>query len=238
MFFIFRNSMRTCFFIMVLAATACSPIQNADIGFHHDADLARLEHLEYWTGLIEEYEGKVGYFPFYPNLEGDDAIALVRIATVEQSKYFSPESQKYVKELDNNANSRFQEFSVGTFVKELEKGLGRSIPEKYDIQYGLSGSPIWYNYFVTSDGYLLWVTCTTCGVTLISTLLYDGYTPTVNIVSAGMKGKVTKALTRSEMLTHPIYLEWKKREYKKEGFVRNREELHSNDSKGSLRQDT
>jgi len=226
-----KNVLRTSLLSLIVLLTACSSLQNAHMDFHYDADLARLEHLEYWTGIIEEYEKNVGYFPFHNELENEESIGLVRIATPDQSKYFDPESNKYAEELDNNASARFQEFSVSAFVKELERGLGREIYEKYDIQYAPDGSPIWYNYFVTNDGYLLWITCITCDVTLISTLLYDGYTPTVNIVSEGMKGKVSKALTRGEMLTHPIFVQWKERKYFKEGFVREREELHSGDSK-------
>jgi len=226
-----KNALQTSLLSLIVLLTGCSSLQNAHMAFHNDADLARLEHLEYWTGIIEEYEKSVGYFPFYKELENEESIALVRISTPGQSKYFDPKSNKYVEELDNNASSRFQEFSVSAFVKELEAGLDREIYEKYDIQYAPDSSPIWYNYFITNDGYLLWVTCITCDVTLISTLLYDGYTPTVNIVSEGMSGKVSKALTRDKMLTHPIFLQWKERKYFKEGFVREREELHSRDSK-------
>ncbi|MDD3145062.1 MAG: hypothetical protein PHV23_03030 [Candidatus Gracilibacteria bacterium] len=106
--------------------------------------MARLEHLEYLTFLIEEF-------------------------------------------FDNNGNDFFQEFNTSKFVLELEKGLSKIIDEKYDIQKYPTNSPIWYNYFVTERGYLLWVTCITCGVTPISTLLYDGITPTINIASVGMK---------------------------------------------------
>ena len=226
-----EKALRTSLVSLTVLLVACSSLQNAHTSFHYDADLARLEHLEYWTGIIEEYEKNIGYFPFYNELENEESIGLVRIATSGQSKYFDPESNKYAEELDNNASARFQEFSVSAFVKELERGLDREIYEKYDIQYAPDGSPIWYNYFVTNDGYLLWITCITCDVTLISTLLYDGYTPTVNIVSEGMKGKVSKALTRDEMLTHPIFVQWKERKYFKEGFVREREALHSGDSK-------
>lgn len=217
--------------VLLGALVSCQSLVDADTAFHHDADLARLEHLEYWTGLIEEYDEETGQFPFSSDLANEESIGLVRIATVDQSKFFSPGSSQYVSELDNNSTGRFQEFAMADFVAELERGLGRTVEEKYDIQYAPSGSPVWYNYFVTDDGYLLWVTCITCDVTLISTLLFDGYTPTVNITSHGMKDSVSKALTRSEMLSHPVFLQWKSRPYVKEGFVRYREQLHRNDSK-------
>lgn len=210
---------------------SCQSIKAADSDFRNDADLARLEHLEYWTGLIEEYKDKTGKFPFLPNLANDESIGLVRIATADQSKYFTPGSGQYTRDLDNNSTGRFQEFAMADFVSELERGLARTVNEKYDIQYVPTGSPVWYNYFVTDAGYLMWVTCISCDVTLISTLLFDGYTPTVNITSLGMKESVSKALTRPEMLSHPIFLQWISRPYVKEGFVRYREQLHQNDSK-------
>lgn len=106
--------------------------------------MARLEHLEYLTFLIEEF-------------------------------------------FDNNWNDFFQEFNTSKFVLELEKWLSKIIDEKYDIQKYPTNSPIWYNYFVTERWYLLWVTCITCWVTPISTLLYDWITPTINIASVWMK---------------------------------------------------
>ena len=231
MSYIFRSALSVFLVGLLLAASYCANSNDVHSAFHNDADLARLEHLEHWTGLIEEYEKKVGSYPFHGQLKNPESIGLVRIASANQLKYFTPGSNEYIKDLDNNVTSRFQEFSVSAFINELERGLGREVYEKYDIQYVPDGSPIWYHYFVTSDGYLFWVTCHSCDVTLISTLLYDGYTPTVNIVSKGMKGKVTKALIREEMLQHPIYLKWKSRQYNKEGFVRQREEQHRRDSK-------
>jgi len=68
-------------------------------------------------------------------------------------------------------------------------------------------------------------------VTPISTLLFDGYTPTVNIVSEGMKGKVTKGFTRDEMLNHPTFKKWKKEKFLKEGYVRQLEEKLSDSTK-------
>ncbi len=225
----YSNVIATGIFCSTFLITSSASTDSAHSDFHNDADLARLEHLEYWTGLIEEYEARIGHFPLYDQLESP--IGLVRIATADQAQYFTSESPKYIRALDNNANSRFQEFSVSEFVEELESGLGREVYEKYDIQYVPDGSPTWYNYFVNDDGYLMWVTCLSCGVTEISTLLFDGYTPTVNIVSEGMAGQVPKAFTREIMLSHPTYVEWKNRSYIKEGFVREREELHSRDSK-------
>ena len=42
-------------------------------------DPARLEHLEYWTGLIGEYQEITGQFPFTCGLASQESIGLVRI---------------------------------------------------------------------------------------------------------------------------------------------------------------
>ena len=62
--------------------------------------------------------------------------------------------------------------------------------------------------------------CVTCGVTEISTLLMDGYTPSVNIASQGMKNQVPKSLLRSEMIVHPIFQRWTEVDFLLEDHVR------------------
>ena len=56
-------------------------------------------------------------------------------------------------------------------------------------------------------------------------------TPTVNIVSEGMQGKVTKALTRENMLNHPTYKSWVTRSFHKAEYVQNLVKEHGHDSK-------
>lgn len=219
------------FILGYLFQIGCSSPVKMENAYQHDADLARLEHLEYWTGLVEEYNNIKGSYPFQDTLVSADEIGLVKIATKQQKQYLSEGSSAYDKRLDNNSNGRFTELDISDLVLELERVLGREIVEKYDIQRVPTSSPVGYNYFYTRDGYLIWTTCLTCGVTKISTLLFDGYTPTVNIVSVGMKGKVTKALLREEMLAHKTYKQWVARSYGKEGFVRSVEKENSHDSK-------
>lgn len=214
------------FFLMSIAGPA-----TAGKGYQKDADLIRLEHLAYWTGLLEEYHSVKGHYPFQNTLEKENSIGLVKIATKQQRSYLSPGSSNYDERLDNNRGNRFTETSIEKFVSEIENVLNRNIAEKYDIQKVPTSSPVGYFYFYTTSGYLVWTTCITCDVTLISTLLYDGYTPTVNIVSEGMKGKVTKALTRKEMLSHPIYRRWVSRNFKKEKYMRSLVKENESDSK-------
>ncbi len=198
------------------------PLDLKEMGkkFQHDADLIRLDHLKHWTGLVEEYYKIKGQYPFQNKLMHSNEIGIVKIATKFQRTYLSPGSSNYREKLDFNANNRFKEISVSDFVIELQNVLGKEIFEKYDIQKVPTSSPIGYHYFFTNDGYLIWTTCITCGVTQISTLLYDGYTPTVNIVSQNMKSQVTKALLRDEMLSHPTFKKWISKPYYQEVYVK------------------
>ena len=215
--------------IIALFLSACS--ENQINQFQEDADLIRIEHLEYWTELLKQYHQVKGYYPFQEELKKSDDIVLVKIATKQQMEYLSAGGSNYDKHLDNNQTGYFKERSVREFVTELEKVLGREIEEKYDIQKVPTSSPVGYYYFSSKDGYLVWVTCITCGVTQVSTLLMDGYTPTVNIVSIGMVGKVTKALTKEEMLNHPTYKSWVSRSFHKDGYVHALVSDNSSDSK-------
>jgi len=199
--------------------------------FQEDADLLRLEHLEYWTQVIEEYYKVKGHYPLQKKIQNKGKMILVKIATKQQMRYLSVEGDKYYKRLDYNSTGYFQDVGVKEFVATIESALTREIVEKYDIQKVPTSSPVGYYYFATNDGYLLWVTCITCGVTQVSTLLMDGFTPTVNIVSEGMKGKVTKALTRENMLNHPTYKSWVTRPFHKAEYVQNLVKEHGHDSK-------
>ncbi len=204
---------------------------NYENDFQNDADIIRLEHLLYWTDLIEKYYNKIGYYPLQKQLKSDKSIGLVRISTIEQQQYFNTKSKKYIRKFDNNSNNFFEEFNMKFFLKDLEYILEQKIDEKYDIQKVPDKSPVGYNYFITDTGYLFWVTCITCGVTKISTLLADGITPTVNIVSSDMKDKVTKLLTRKEIISNPIFMQWIQKKYIKESFAKKREYNNKDNSK-------
>jgi len=209
-------------FISIFTAACFS--SNPAKDFQEDADLIRLEHLEYWAGLLDEYHNVKGHYPFQDTLK-KKAIVLVKIATKQQIQQLSK------AKFDANPKGRFEERPVKALVKELEVVLERSIDEKYDLQKIPTTSPIGYSYFVTQDGYLVSVTCISCGVTKVSTLLMDGFTPTVNIVSKGMLGKVTKALTKQQMLEHPTYQKWKAKSFHKEAYARKLVTQNHNDSK-------
>jgi hypothetical protein len=198
--------------------------------YQKDVDLARMEHLEYWTWLVEEYYDIKGFYPFQDKIKNDD-IVLVRISTNHQSTFFTPWNDNYNPKFDNNSTDFFKEYTTKDFINELESWLWREIYEKYDIQKYPVWSPVWYNYFTTERWYLLWVTCITCWVTPVTTLLYDWYTPTLNIASEWMIEEVYKSYTRDNMINNEIYNGFKSRWYKKEWFIRFIEEKNFDDSK-------
>ena len=239
--------MRICFLIISLLffGTIISCEKHAEVktdnnlAFQQDSDAIRLEHLVYWTGLIEDYKLKTGKYPLeddlsdsYRSQAGKPAVAgLVRIATREQQLMFNPESPLYWSDMDNNSNGTFQEFTMARFVEAFETEFGHEINEKYDIQTKPFETFITYNYFVTEGGYIMWVPCLSCGVTKSSTLLLDGKTPTVNIASKSMVEAVFKAKTRSDMLKDPHFKVWTSYKMQDPEKMRSLEESLFKDSK-------
>ena len=102
--------------------------------FQEDADLIRLEHLEYWTEIIDKYHQVKDSYPFQSEIQKSEDIVLVKIATKQQMQYLSSDGDKYEKHLDNNQSGYFKERPVKNFVAEVEATLGHEIEEKYDIQ--------------------------------------------------------------------------------------------------------
>jgi hypothetical protein len=234
------NTLIITSFLFALTCIAENPrsfsdkeIQKATEQFQRDADIIRLEHILYWSELMEDYFAKKGSYPFQNQLKKDDFACLVKIASKMQKQFISPGSKDYNPELDMNSSNQFKELPVKQLVSELENVLGREIKELYDIQKVPTHSPIGYYYFATQDGYLIWCICPTYGVSKISTLLMDGFTPTVNIVSEGMKGKVYKALTRQELIENRTFKKWQKRKFtkNKEPYIRQLITENEGDSK-------
>lgn len=221
------------FIFIVLAGLHFFSTAPSTVGerFRDDADSVRLEHLVYWSGLIEEYHAKTGHYPMQDWIQPGEDIRLVRILTAAQRDYVTKISDQYIAAADTNPEGLLPEAGMKDFIGTLEGELKRPIEEKYDIQQVPTVSPIGYYYFATRDGYVLWTTCIRCGVTPVSTLLMDGHTPTVNITSPEMVDKVTKAKTRDDMLADPVFRKLASIPYFKEGFVRALERKHVHDSK-------
>ncbi len=58
------------------------------------ADLVRLNHLEYWTEIIEEYYKKMRHYPLQDKIKNKSDVILVKIATKQQIKFLSKGSSE------------------------------------------------------------------------------------------------------------------------------------------------
>lgn len=196
-----------------------------------DADTARLEHMLYWSGLIDEYYNRMGQYPLQDWIQQNEEVVMVRILTSAQRIYSTKDSASYIAAADVDPEQFFPEVSMKDFVATLEAGLRHGIDEKYDIQQVPVTHPVGYYYFVSRDGYVLRGTCLRCGVTDITELLADGATPTISIASESMLAKVPKSKTRTMMLADPVFQKMSKVPYFKEGYVRAIERRHIHDSR-------
>jgi len=102
--------------LILFACVSTASAFNPSDAFQHDADVLRLEHIEYWSGLFEEYEKKEGHYPFQDTLENPYELGLVKIITKKQSEYLQKGTKDYREDLDMNASGRFTEKSVSELV--------------------------------------------------------------------------------------------------------------------------
>lgn len=123
---------------MMLALVGCATDTASD--YQSDADLIRLQHLSYQSGLVEEYYAKTNSHPLQSKASNTENPVIVKIATRQQAEQFS------------SFMHHFDSVSMADFVKELESGLGREVEELYDIQQVAIKSPVGYFYFATTDG--------------------------------------------------------------------------------------
>jgi len=107
--------------------------------FQSDADILRLQHLEYYGNLLTEYHEKTGTYPFLGEV---DVPAYVFVASPQQT--------------DNIQGGPPYAHKTATFkylVEELETVLGRKIKEYYDPQYEPDSKPNFYIYMVDGGTY-------------------------------------------------------------------------------------
>lgn len=106
--------------------------------YQRDADIVRMQHFDYYAGLLSEYYQKVQKYPF----QGDkDAPVYVFLLNDTQAEHFT-----------DNLPDRHYRLSARDFFEELERGLGRPVNEKYDPQkYGTDGRPTMYIYMIDGD---------------------------------------------------------------------------------------
>ena len=123
-------------FLAVVFLAACSPTSS---DFQNDADILRLQHLEYYGNLLTEYHTKTGTYPFIGEV---DIPAYVFVASPQQTddiKGGPPYAHK-------TADFKY-------LIEEFETVLGRDIKEYYDPQYEPDSKPNFYIYMVEGETY-------------------------------------------------------------------------------------
>lgn len=109
----------------------------ASADFQKDADIIRLQHIQYYGGLIEQYKKKTGYYPFQGETELPTYVHVAHEKQIEFTRGWPPFSHRY--------------FSFQAFILELESALGFPIDEHYDPQFRPVDKPNFYIYLVRDD---------------------------------------------------------------------------------------
>jgi len=105
--------------------------------FQKDADIVRLNHIEYYGNLLDEYYTKT---QTYPLMGKADVPVYSFVASPEQLD-------------DVRGGPPYEHLVVDfpAFINELERVLGRDIKEYYDPQYEPDSKPNFYIYMVDKD---------------------------------------------------------------------------------------
>lgn len=124
---------------VVISSILLSACGATSSSFQNDADIVRLQHLEYYGNLLIEYHEKTGTYPFIGEL---NVPAYVFVASPEQK--------------DDIGGGPTYDHRVADFkflVEEFESALGRDIKEYYDPQYEPDKKPNFYIYMVDGNTY-------------------------------------------------------------------------------------
>jgi hypothetical protein len=108
--------------------------------FQINADIVKLNHLNYYGNLLNEYKTKTGKYPFQG--EERNLPIYIYVANDEQIEGTKPGPPFSHREIG------FQEF-----VEEVEKELGKEILEYYDPQYRPDAKPNFYMYMIRNNTY-------------------------------------------------------------------------------------
>ena len=138
-----KKTAKKCFLISFTSLLACCvslylTMVIPEQAYQNDCDVIRLQHLNYYGNLIEEYKLKVGKYPF----EGEEQQVYAFIYNNNQKEYCD----------DTNPYSHIQK-TPKEFFSELEKGLGRKVDQLFDPQYVPSGRPVFYIYMIDGKQY-------------------------------------------------------------------------------------
>ena len=128
------NRIKSVIFLVASVLVACS---GGYQDFQADADIIRLQHMEYYGKLFMEYHDKTGTYPLVGEV---DVPGYVFVASPEQTDDISGgPSYEHV-----TADFRY-------LIEELEKGLGRPVAEYYDPQFEPDAKPNFYIYMVDGE---------------------------------------------------------------------------------------
>lgn len=121
---------------LLIFLSACS---KTSVEFQKDADIYRLQHLNYYVSLIESYKNKTGVYPFQGKFDVPVYIYVANDEQIEYTKQGPPYEHQVVAFKD--------------LIFELESKLGKEIDEFYDPQYRPDSKPNYYVYMTTKDAY-------------------------------------------------------------------------------------
>lgn len=112
------------------------------ISLQKNADIKRLQHLEYYTKLVEQYKEVKGSYPFQ-----SDKPVYIYIANEKQNSF--------VQDYDSSIPYEHETISFAHFVTEIESVLNITMNEFYDPQYAPDIKPNWYLYATMDQNFYL-----------------------------------------------------------------------------------
>lgn len=123
-------------FSLALFLIACTEAAN---DFQTDADIVRLNHLEYYGNLLVEYNQKTGSYPFSSDA---DVPLYIFVASPEQ-----------VDDIQGGPPYRHKVVEFKKLIEEFRTVLGKDIKEYYDPQFEPDRKPNFYIYMVDGGTY-------------------------------------------------------------------------------------
>lgn len=107
--------------------------------FQQDADVLRLQHLEYYGNLLQEYKAQTGTYPLMGKANVPIYVHVASPQQVDDVQGAPPYAHKVIA---------FKEF-----IAEIEIVLGGNIEEYYDPQFEPDSKPNFYIYMVDGNTY-------------------------------------------------------------------------------------
>lgn len=184
------------------------------VSFQINSDIKRLQHLEYYTRLIQEYYERKGKYPFQSNKP-------VYIYIANNKQY------PFVKDYDSAIPYDHNTISYADFVNEIESVLEIKMDEYYDPQYAPDIKPNWYLYATMNENFYF-------AVHVHQSFKFSKelgpYYNKIEISNSPNYGH-NLILTPKDLLSSPDFNEALKTKIDKEDFFTEREKLHISETK-------